>query len=147
MNGLAVSLFALALFGCATMANDNRIARIPIEIGNSMASDSLKQLQTRYPPAQTEFIIDQPVSKQDVFGTSLVFKLRETGYAVQAYPSVPDNGSTPGIRLHYSVDKPATPEFTELYSVKLAIGETILTRAYTARNQLAVPVSAWAIRE
>ena len=84
MNRLLVTLFFLSgLSGCATIRNDHFTTQMPAELGNSLAADAIKQLQTLYPPAHTKFNIAQPVPKTDSFGTSLVFQMREKGYAVQ----------------------------------------------------------------
>ena len=84
MNRLFVTFFFLSsLSGCATVRNDHFTTPVPVELGNSLAADAIKQLQTLYPPAHTKFNIDQPVPKTDSFGTSLVFQMREKGYAVQ----------------------------------------------------------------
>lgn len=147
MNRLVLTLFILALFGCANMGSDTKTPLIPVEMGNSMASDAIKQLQTLYPPAQTEFNIGQPVPKTDIFGTSLVFKMREKGYAVQEYNPALSTGSLAGINVHYTVDRPASNSFTGLYRVKLAVGKAILTRAYTAGDKSAIPAGAWAKME
>ncbi len=147
MNRLAVTLFILALFGCANMGNDTMPLLIPVGMGNSMASDSIKQLQTLYPPAQTEFNIGQPVPKTDVFGTSLVFMMREKGYAVQEYNPTQSTGTLTGIGFQYSVDRPVSSAYTGLYRVKLVVGKAILTRAYTAKNNMTIPAGAWAKME
>ena len=85
MNRLFVTFFFLSsLSGCATVRNDHfTTTPVPVELGNSLAADAIKQLQTLYPPAHTKFNIGQPVPKTDSFGTSLVLQMREKGYAVQ----------------------------------------------------------------
>ena len=145
MNRLFVTFFFLSsLSGCATVRNDHFTTAVPSELGNSLAADAIKQLQTLYPPAHTKFNIGQPVPKTDSFGTSLVFLMREKGYAVQ---TVDSTQPAEGLSTHYTVDKPASSLFTGLYRVQLTLGKAILTRAYTAGNNMAIPAGAWAKME
>jgi type IV secretion system protein TrbH len=148
MNRLVITFFFLSsLSGCATVRNEHFTTAVPAELGNSLAADAIKQLQTLYPPAHTKFNIDQPVPKTDSFGTSLVFQLREKGYAVQIIdPTQPAQGLA-GISTHYTVDQPASSLFAGLYRVQLTVGKAILTRAYTAGNNMAIPAGAWAKME
>jgi hypothetical protein len=124
--------------------NEPFMAQMPAELSNSMAADAIKQLQTLYPPAQTKFNIAQPVPKTDSFGTSLVFEMREKGYAVQIVDSTQP---AEGLSTLYTVDKPASSLFAGLYRVQLTVGKAILTRAYTAGNNTAIPAGAWAKME
>ena len=145
MNRLLVTFFFLSsLSGCATVRNDHVTTAVPVELGSSLAADAIKQLQTLYPPAHTKFNIGQPVPKTDSFGTSLVLQMREKGYAVQI-----DDPTQPaeGLSTLYTVDKPASSLFAGLYRVQLTIGTAILTRAYTAGNNTAIPAGAWAKME
>ena len=145
MNRLVVTFFFLSsLSGCAAIRNDHFTTPVPAELGNSLAADAIKQLQTLYPPAHTKFNIGQPVPETDSFGTSLVLQMREKGYAVQTYdPTQPAEG----LSTLYTVDKPASSLFTGLYRVQLTVGKAILTRAYTAGNNMAIPAGAWAKME
>jgi hypothetical protein len=147
MNRLVVTFFFLSsLSGCAAVRNDDLTATtVPAELGNSLAADAIKQLQTLYPPAHTQFNIGQPVPKTDSFGTSLVLQMREKGYAVQTYD--PTQPAAAGLGTHYTVDKPASSLFAGLYRVQLTVGKAILTRAYTAGNNTAIPAGAWAKME
>ena len=148
MNRLLVIFFFLSsLSGCAAVRNDHfSTTPVPVALGNSLAADAIKQLQALYPPAQTQFNIGQPVPKTDSFGTSLVLQMRKKGYAVQAYdPTQP--AAVAGLSTHYTVDKPASSLFRGLYRVQLTVGKAILTRAYTAGNNTAVPAGAWAKME
>ena len=148
MNRLLVTFFLLSsLSGCATVRNDHFTTPVPAELGNSLAADAIKQLQTLYPPAHTKFNIGQPVPKTDSFGTSLVFHLREKGYAVQEYNLRQPIDAGNGLSLQYAVDRPASSLFQGLYRVQLKVGKAILTRAYTAGNNTANPAGAWAKME
>jgi type IV secretion system protein TrbH len=148
MNRLLITaLFLGGLSGCATDRNEHLTTVVPVELGNSMAADAIKHLQTLYPPAQTKFNIGQPVPKTDSFGTSLVFEMREKGYAVQEYNLTQPAGAVNGLSLQYAVDRPASSLFAGLYRVQLRVGKAILTRAYTAGNNTAIPAGAWAKME
>jgi hypothetical protein len=145
MNRLVVTFFFLSsLSGCAAVRNDHFTTPVPAELDHSLAADAIKQLQTLYPPAHTKFNIDQPVPKTDSFGTSLVFQMREKGYAVQIVDSTQP---AEGLSTLYTVDKPASSLFAGLYRVQLIVGKAILTRAYTAGNNTAIPAGAWAKME
>lgn len=148
MNRLLVTLFFLSsLSGCATVRNDHFTTPIPVDLGNSLAADTIKQLQILYPPTHTKFNFDQPVPKSDNFGTSLVLKMREKGYAVQTVDPTQSAEGSDGFRTLYMVDKPLSSGFAGLYRVQLTVGKTILTRAYTASNNTAIPAGAWAKME
>jgi type IV secretion system protein TrbH len=148
MNRLLVSFFLLSsLSGCATVPNDHFTTVVPVELGNSLAADAIKQLQTLYPPAHTTFNIGQPVPETDSFGAALVSQLREKGYAVQIVDPIQPAETLDGLSTHYTVDKPASSVFPGLYRVQLTVGNAILTRAYTAGNNTAIPAGAWAKME
>ena len=90
MNRLVVIFFFLSsLSGCATVRNERFTTPVPVALGNSLAADAIKQLQTLYPPAHTKFNIGQPVPKTDSFGTSLVLQMREK--ATPCKPTTPHN--------------------------------------------------------
>ena len=147
MNRLLVTCFFLSLSGCATVPTDHFTTPVSVELGNSLAADTIKQLQSLYPPAHTTFNLGQPVPKTDNFGTSLVLKLREKGYAMQTYDATQSKLALDGLSILYTVDKPASSGFTGLYRVQLTVGKTILTRAYTTANNTAIPAGAWAKME
>jgi hypothetical protein len=148
MNRLFVTLFLLSyLSGCATDPNAHFIAPVPAELGNSLAADAIKQLQTLYPPAQTTFNLGQPVPKTDSFGTSLVFELRQKGYAIQEVSPMQPAEPLSGLNLTYTVDRPVSSLFQGLYRVQLRVDKAILTRAYTDKNSTANPAGAWAKME
>jgi len=148
MNRLLITLFFLSgLSSCAMIQNEPFIPQMPAELSNSMAADAIKHLQTQYPPAQTKFNLGQPVPTTDGFGTALVFEMRENGYAVQIVDPTQPTGAVNGLSLQYAVDRPASSLFTGLYRVQLTVGKAILTRAYTAGNNTAIPAGAWAKME
>jgi hypothetical protein len=148
MNRLFITAFLLSsLSGCATDRNAHFIAPVPVELGSSLAADAIKQLQTLYPPAQTKFNLGQPVPKMDSFGTSLVFEMRQKGYAIQEVSPVEPAEPLSGLSLTYAVDRPASNLIAGLYRVQLRVGKAILTRAYTDKNNTATPAGAWAKME
>ncbi len=149
MKHLLVTFFFLSsLPGCATVRNEHfTTTPVPVELGNSLAADAIKQLQIQYPPAHTTFNIGQPVLKTDSFGTALVLQMREKGYAVQMFDPTQPAAALTGLSTYYTVDQPGAGLVTGLYRVQLTVGKAILTRAYTAGNNTAVPAGAWAKME
>ena len=58
MNRLYVTFFMLSsLSGCALLKNDLFTTPVSAELSQSLAADTLKHLQTQYPPANTTFNI------------------------------------------------------------------------------------------
>ena len=150
MNRLFVSASVLVILltglltGCATVPNEPTPSPVSVELGNSLASDAIKQVQTQYPPAHTTFNIDQAVLKTDSFGNALLFQLRAKGYAVQIIDPQQSAKAVAGINLHYTVDNPAARWYIGLYRVQLVLGKVTLTRAYSVANNTAMPAGAWA---
>jgi hypothetical protein len=153
MNRLFVSASVLVILltgllsGCATVPNEPTPSPVSVELGNSLASDAIKQVQTLYPPAHTTFNIDQAVLKTDSFGNALVFQLRAKGYAVQIIDPQQPAKAVASINLHYTVDNPAARWYIGLYRVQLVLGKVTLTRAYSVANNTAMPAGAWAKME
>ena len=153
MNRLFVSASVLVILltglltGCATVPNEQTPSPVSVELGNSLASDAIKQVQTLYPPAHTTFNIDQAVLKTDSFGNALLFQLRAKGYAVQIVDPQQTAKAVAGINLHYTVDNPAARWYIGLYRVQLVLGKVTLTRAYSVANNTAMPAGAWAKME
>ena len=144
---IALVMLLIGLSGCATVPNEPTPSPVSVELGNSLASDAVKQLQTLYPPAHTTFNIDQAVLKTDSFGNALVFQLRAKGYAVQIIDPQQPAKAVAGINLHYTVDNPAARWYIGLYRVQLVLGKVTLTRAYSVANNTAMPAGAWAKME
>ena len=152
MNRLFVSASVLVILltglsGCATVHNEPTPSPVSVELGNSLASDAIKQVQTQYPPAHTTFNIDQAVLKTDSFGNALLFQLRAKGYAVQIIDPQQPAKAVASINLHYTVDNPAARWYIGLYRVQLVLGKVTLTRAYSVANNTAMPAGAWAKME
>lgn len=112
-----------------------------------MAVDAIKQLQILYPPGQTRFNISQPIAQTDAFGTTLIKVMREKGYAVQVVSLEQMVGKSAGLTVQYTLDKPEIRLYDGLYRVTLSVGKSLLTRAYFASNQTAIPAGAWAVME
>ena len=135
--------FLYSLAGCAVLQNQPDRTLIPTELSNRLATDVVQHLQIVYPPAQTQLNLAQPVPETDHFGAALVFELREKGYAVQSYDTERPDLANNGLDFSYTVDRPVSDLFKELYRVQLKVGKTILTRAYTADNNTVNPAGAW----
>lgn len=149
---MAIIFAGLALVGCATTSSNYGNFLSPnteLMIQNKLADDAIMQLAALYPPAKVQFELHQPTP--DLFGTALVQKLRENGYAIQEYtPKVavqnalpeqvtPHNDATP---LRYVVD------WAEgLYRVTLSVGSESLTRAYLSQDGTVQPASYWIRKE
>ena len=148
MNSLLVTLILVSgLSGCITMPSDHFTTPVSVELGNSLATDTMKRLEALYPPAHTTFNISQPVSETDSFGTSLVFQMREKGYAVQFNNTKEPAAVMAGLSTYYTIDKPASNGYAGLYRVQLVVGKATLTRAYSDENNSAIPAGAWAKME
>ena len=148
-KSIVLVMLLTGLSGCATVPKEQEQASSPVsvELGNSLASDAVKQLQTLYPPAHTTFNIEQAVSKMDIFGIALVAQLREKGYAVQIIDPKQPVTALASLRLHYIIDNPAARWYIGLYRVQLVVGNVTLTRAYSEANNTAMPAGAWAKME
>ena len=146
-SAIALVMLLTGLSGCATVPNVPTPSPVSVELGNSLASDAVKQLQTLYPPAHTTFNIEQAVLKTNSFGNALVVQLRAKGYAVQIIDPQQPTKAVADISLHYTVDNPAARWYIGLYRVQLVVGNVTLTRAYSATNNTAMPAGAWAKME
>lgn len=139
---LALMICGAGFFGCAaTNRTGDFTSNASAGLIEGIAADTTKQLETLYPPAQTQFSIGQPVSKSDVFGSIIVASMRAKGYAIQEF------APSPGVmKLQYVIDKP-TAKMPDLYRIKLKVDGVTLTRAYVAQNNTARPAGAWARME
>lgn len=138
-------LAIVGMGGCATAQYGNFTSHTPNEVNATLVTDTVKQLESLYPPASTQINIDQAITKTDLFGTGLITTLRNHGYAVQEF-NEKQPLSDAGINLRYIVDIPATT-YQNLYRVKIMVGTDTLTRAYAVQNDTAVPAGSWARRE
>ena len=150
-----VLLCAVGVAGCATAPSPygNFIREAPEGYGRTVAEDAVKQLTAVYPPANTQFDLQQPTS--DPFGTLLMQSLRAKGYAVQEGAAAPvaqgrtargegsmAAGAPAVLPLRYVFDRAA-----DLYRITLLVGDQSLTRAYLAHNGTVHPAGAWVRKE
>jgi hypothetical protein len=154
-------LSALILAGCSTPASQEygNFSGNPPAYDQKIATDTIKQLLSLYPPAQTRFNIQQPTP--DPFGAALIGGLRTNGYELlehepavnhqtqQARPAA-DNAGKPGkaprkgLDLRYVLDQQAGGN---LYRVTVTVGDQSLTRPYMTRNDTLVPAGYWVRKE
>ncbi|MEA9443868.1 conjugal transfer protein TrbH [Candidatus Fukatsuia symbiotica] len=151
---LMVSLAALS--GCTSNGGYGNYAAAPVHLNQKMAQDTVAQLLTLYPPAQTHLCLKQPI--QDTYGATLVVALRAKGYSLMEYTtpkrtrrpqaSVVAAAPHPDLRyldLHYIVD---APKSTDLYRVTLQIGNQSISRVFTLTPEGKLyPASAWIRKE
>ena len=147
MRQFALSaLLVMALAGCASTAPYGNFAtEPPAGLEERIATDTVKQLVTLYPPARTRFHLGQPTP--DAYGSALVEALRAKGYAlveVKASPQEAAPATAPGLSLHYVLDAVASPN---LYRVTVMVGQKSLSRAYLAQNNRVAPAGAWVRKE
>lgn len=131
--------------GCATPQYGNFTFHTPYTLNTTLITDTVKQIESLYPPASSQINIGQAIEKSDLFGAGLITTLRNHGYAVQEfnekYPL-----SDAGINLRYIIDVPATT-YQNLYLIKIMLGTDTLSRAYAMQNDTVVPAGSWARRE
>ena len=143
---MTVAALLVSLAGCATRGQYGNFAAAPTIHNAQMAEDAVIQLKAFYPPAGTRLKLQQPAS--DPFGTALIGKLRQEGYAVmEATPrSNPWQGRadpTPGTDLRYVVDRLGGAE----YLVVIRVGEGIISRSYRTDNNGLAAAGYWTRRE
>jgi type IV secretion system protein TrbH len=162
---------ALSLSACTTITSDtsdfgNFISDNEAEFERNMAFDSVQQLVLLYPPASTEFALNQLTP--DEFGYHLVETLRNAGYALRELPieekedtlrkiwSITEGWgselaqdaqddynyslSDSGLKLNYILDQ-LPPEHQR---ITLLINENSLSRVYTIKNNQLLPGGFWA---
>lgn len=159
-NLLLPPLAALCFGGCAVTDVQQRpagnFAEASAAFNARLVDDSVKQLESLYPPAQTRFSLRQATG--DPYGAGLVTALREKGYAVREIEPNPKtapatNSSTgtppvveptPGLELGYVLDRLGGGT---LYRLVLSVGEKSLARAYVANGEAVSPAGAWVRKE
>ncbi len=80
MQKFLTAIFTLASL-TACVSHYGNYAAIPEEYNAQLAADSANELVTLYPPASTQLVLVQ--SAEDPYGTELIGRLREQGYAVK----------------------------------------------------------------
>lgn len=147
-----LAMVVFTLVGCASMKYGN-FSDAPAVYDQTMATDTVKQLMVLYPPAMT--YIDLQQSTDDAYGKALVTALRAQGYAISEYKrnSQSKNKSSQSKQhLDYSTKLPFgyvvdQQEDTNLYHVKVTIGDELLTRLYVAQNKQLLPAGSWVYKE
>lgn len=142
---ILAALIASHLGGCALQPKYGNFVANQHEITTVLIDDTIRQLESLYPPANTKFSLGQRIAKKDMFGTGLVEALRREGYAVQEYQDqqqIPD-----GTALNYVIDNPVKGD-QGLYRIKLLAGNDLLSRAYIEDGKgILAPAGAWARME
>jgi hypothetical protein len=135
------AMAVLALAGCATTSQyGNYLPSATIEQQSGFASEAVKQLAKRWPPAKTRLELKQ--ATPDAFGIALVKGLRESGYAILEYspkqtedPSITEANILP---LRYALDQIGSDD-ANIYRLTLLVGNESLTRPYIEQNGSVIP--------
>jgi len=135
------AVVALALAGCAmTSQYGNYLPSATVDQQNWFASEAVKQLARRWPPAKTRLELKQ--AAPDAFGIALVNGLRESGYAIVEFspkqiedPSTTDANILP---LRYALDQIGSDD-ANIYRLTLLVGTESLTRPYIEQNGSVIP--------
>jgi len=143
-NILAVSAIAAILFGCAQQTRVGNYSELSSTVVQAdLVSDATKQLMVLYPPAKSHFTIQQPTT--DAFGSGLVDRMRDKGYAVQESSKEKATvTANDGLPLGYVVDR---LDDASLYRVTLLIGAQTLSRAYVVSDGAVTPAGSWSRKE
>lgn len=152
---ISCALLLGCLAGCAATGSKSlgNFSDAAAPVQQQLAQAAAKQLIALYPPGQTRFELQQPMS--DAFGQPLAAALRASGYALQdfnAQAAAPEAAGTPavsaapaaGLPLGYVLDEAAGPG---LYRIGLLVGNQTLTRVYQAHEGQLVPAGAWVRKE
>jgi len=144
---LLVTLVALT----ACSSHSGNYTKVSDAYNVQMADDSASRLAAIYPPASTRLTLSQKTG--DAYGTELVKKLHEKGYALEEsnvwFSNTPKNTDTStkppvsSTKLSYVVD----PVGEQLYRVKLTIGPAVLSRVYSITNNIIAPAGSWTRKE
>ena len=152
---IVIVLLAGFLAGCVTQGSygkyGNFTETMPATYSAQMVDDTVDRLSALYPPANTRLTLQQ--QPLDPFGTALVGKLRERGYAVveplpHAEQTQAKSDEVPqpvprGLDLRYVVDQLGASQ----YLVTVRVGSQSISRAYrTAANRL-TPDGYWVRKE
>ena len=100
-----------------------------------IVSDVLQELDSKYPPAKTNFFMLHKV--KDPFGTLFISEMRSKGYAIQEYE---EGVELSGISFGYVLD---TVE--GFYRITLFINGERLSRPYTNESNTVLPSGSWSL--
>jgi hypothetical protein len=140
---------ALGLGGCATNPAQSQYGNFVQKTATInqavIAQDVAAKLQTLYPPAKTQLVMQQTTT--DPFGTALVKDLRGMGFALAELDPKANAKGREGIEgtpLSYVIDQPAGTPFTR---VTVTVGKQSLTRPYVVQDGKVLPTGYWARME
>ena len=142
LRKLILTGFILALAGCSSQQSGSFVANWPYS--QSVADDTIKQMETLFPPASTRLEFPQ-MEKRDSYGKALIQGLRTAGYAVAEVPAASRPNAGAG-RIEYVLDQ---PKGTNIYRVVIKMGPSVtLSRPYVvATNNHLYPAGAWLFKE
>lgn len=135
------ALAALVLAGCATTSQyGNYLPSATVDQQNRFASEAVKQLARRWPPAKTRLELKQ--ATPDAFGIALVNGLRESGYAIVEFNpkqiKAPYTTEANILPLRYVLDQTKNDD-ANIYRLTLLVGTESLTRPYIEQNGSVIP--------
>lgn len=141
---LPITFFVLA--SCATSPYGNFLKNTVTLNQQQIASDTVQQLVTLYPPAKTSFRLEHSCSDQ--FGQSFVNNLRTQGYALLEFGSQEklkaQTSSTSTLPLSYVIDQ---TKGMNLFRITVIVGNQTITRAYHQQDEATVPAGYWTRQE
>lgn len=165
MRPLCIIAVAALLGGCASHTGGTAprppnpaLAQPSAEFLDFVAKDAAGQVAGQFQPARQPLILMRPFTSP--LQQRVLASLRQQGFAVQEVSSVSDArarlaaGSAPGehSRGLFAVDPllldvRAGAAATDLYYVRVDIGNTVLSRPYVITPQAATPAGAWVRKE
>lgn len=144
MKGLAISLVAALLCGCAG-SQYGVYAQLDPANSARLAIDASKVLPLVYAPSVTRLNVEQRTTDQ--FGNTLVSLLRQKGYAVSESPlywsAFHRPKKAPGFSFNYVVDQVDE----EQSRLTLVVEGSTISRLYRNINGVVVPVGFWAKKD
>ncbi len=149
----------LSLAGCVSSAPYGNFVdgTVTPTMQARLAQDTVTKLLDLYPPATTRLVLKHPAT--DAYGTALTERLRQQGYALTEYRTIPtwvtpaptrtdatvveqpEDKDETGIPLRYVVDGPWDGR---LYRVSVFVGRYTVSRVYTVEQQRMADGGAWA---
>lgn len=136
MRGLLLLMVLyVSLAGCASTGSSGSSVDATLLQNTQMAFDAAVHLAEFYPPASTRLVFD--VEPRDAFGTALVIKLREEGFAVDE-TGVALAGS--GLRIKYRVNPLGDKQFV----LAVWVDGSMMSRLYVTGGQGVMAAGLWA---
>jgi len=157
MHKIAMAtLCVLTLAGCATTAPYGNFANNSTATDQMMASDSVRQIVSLYPPAKTRFKLKHQTP--DIFGATLIRRLREQGYAIVEFD--PKEAKPHALATDHHSETPDTPttvlllryvldhaDGSNLYRLTIMIGTQSISRPYIEQTGTIVSAGYWVRKE